>query len=124
MKKGLLVAIAMLGLVTAAFIASPGIDGKWAGTLTGPEDFNKPLNYTFKNTNGVLTGFTLSPRNDQYEISDGKVQGDSLSFSVVVNNGDKIINTGKYYPLGDSISLKVVFMGTTLHGALKRVAGQ
>lgn len=121
MKKYPIIAAILLSLAAVAFKAVNGIDGKWTGTLTG-SDFNQPLNYTFKNTNGVLTGFTLNPSNVQYDISDGKVKGDSISFSIVVDNGDKIINTGRYYPVGDSISLKVVFMGADMHASLKRAS--
>jgi len=122
MKKPLIISFAVLSLVTVAFISINGIAGKWSGTLTGPDDFKAIFNYTLKNDNGTLTGFAQSPSNSPYDISDGKVKGDSLSFSIVVDNGDKIINTGRYYPVGDSISLNSVFMGATLHGTLKRVA--
>jgi hypothetical protein len=124
MKKILVITVAVLSLVTVAFISIEGIDGNWSGIFTGPDDFKATTNYTLKNVNGTLTGSAQSPNNNEYEISDGKVKGDSLSFSIVVDNGDKIINTGRYYPVGDSISLTVAFMGSTMHGTLKRVTNK
>jgi hypothetical protein len=121
MQKILLITIALLGLVTAAFISITGIDGNWTGILTGPEDFRTTINFNLKNVNGTLTGSSQTPNNAVYDISDGKVKGDSLSFSIVVDNGDKIINNGKYYPAGDSISLTSAFMGATMHATLTRV---
>lgn len=124
MKKSIVITVALLGLVSVAFRAINGIDGNWSGLMTGPDDFKATFDYSLKNDNGKLTGTAQSKNNNPYPISDGIVKGDSLSFSIVVDNGDKIINKGRYYPVGDSISLTALFMGSELHGTLKRVTNK
>jgi len=95
------------------------ISGNWIGELTIPDGSTVPLNYTFKVDNGILTGSSQGTQKD-YPISDGKIVGDSIYFAITVDNGSQIINAGKYYRAGDSISLKETFMGADMHGVVKR----
>ena len=119
MKRKIFITIAMLFFFVIVFAMSTGISGKWIGAIVRPGGSIMTFNYTFKTDNKTLTG-SVQGTSNEYELSNGKVNGDSLSFSVIVDNGDSILNSGKYYPDGDSIKLDMVFMGATMHGTLKR----
>jgi hypothetical protein len=121
MKRKVFVSVLLLGVFTAVFAMTTGISGKWIGKAKIPDD-ELTLRYTLKSENGKLTGVAHGPQAD-YDILDGVVKGDSLSFHVVVENGNNILNKGKYYPDGDSISLNFILTGTTLvHVVLNRDA--
>jgi hypothetical protein len=118
MKRKISVPAILLFVFITAFAVDKGIAGKWTGLLTMPGGNTRTIHYVFKTDNNILTGTSQGNRNE-YELS-GKIYGDSLSFSVIVDNGESILNTGKYYPQGDSIVLDALFMGSTMHAILKR----
>jgi hypothetical protein len=76
------------GLLLAA--ASPAfasdIDGKWSGAIDTP---NGPvtINYTFKAQGATLTGATSAPDGREIAISDGKIMGNKVSFSLTLDFG-------------------------------------
>ena len=102
----------------SAFVAAGGIGGKWMGTLTMPSGNTRIFHYVFNVDKNILTGTATGT--NTLDLSNGRIYGDSLSFAIIVANGDSIVNTGKYYRDGDSITLNAVFMGATMHGILKR----
>jgi hypothetical protein len=118
MKRKILLTSTILFFSFIAFAMIIGVTGKWTGQLTVPGGETKTIYYTFAVDNGKLTGSTEGT--NEYDISEGKITGDSLSFAVVVANGDQILNSGKYYSDGDSISLNIYFMGAQMHTTLKR----
>jgi hypothetical protein len=119
MKRKMFIAVTIMFVFITAFVAAAGIGGKWTGIITVPGGGTRTFHYIFKVDKNILTGSTQGTANT-YELSNGRVYGDSLAFAVVIDNGDSIVNTGKYYPNGDSIILNAVFMGGTMHGTLKR----
>jgi hypothetical protein len=119
MKRKLLITTALLCCFGAAYAWFAGIDGKWSAMLKGPDGNEFPITYNFKTDGSTLTG-TLSSEIGTFDISDGKVSGDSLWFTANVNTM-KIKNKGKYYADGDSISLRVGMRST--HTTLKRATG-
>lgn len=60
------------------------ISGTWKATAEGPNG-TLERTFVFKVEDGKLTGETTSPVMGKSVIQDGKVDGDSLSFSIVVN---------------------------------------
>ena len=118
MKRKLFITAALLSCFAVAFAAFADLNGNWAGTLAAPDGNEYPLNYTFKIDNDKLTGTGGSPQGP-VDITEGKVKGDSLSFAVDVN-GVKVLNSGKYFSAGDSISLNVDYQGFKKHSTLKR----
>ena len=118
MKRKLFITAALLCSVAVAFAAFADLNGNWAGNLTAPDGNEYPLNYTFKTDADKLTGTSQSPQGT-VDITDGKIRGDSLSFAIDVN-GVKVLNTGKYFSVGDSISLNVDYQGMKFHTTLKR----
>lgn len=100
----------------AAVVAD--LNGSWAGVVIAPDGNQYPLNYTFKIDGDTLTGNAHSSRGS-IDLTNGRVKGDSLSFSIAVN-GEDVVNAGKYYSEGDSISLSINYKGMILHSTLKR----
>ncbi len=120
MKRKIFITTALLCCCVAAFAYFAGITGHWTGSLTAPDGNQYPLDYTLTSDNSALTGKGKSMEGD-VDITEGKVKGDSLSFAIDVG-GVKVINTGKYFATGDSISLTIDYQGMLMHSTLKRAA--
>ena len=118
MKRKLFITTALLCCGIAAFAYFAGMDGHWKGTLLAPDGNEYPLDYTFKIDGDKLTGSGQSP-NGAMDVTEGKVKGDSLSFAMDVG-GVKVLNTGKYFSEGDSVSLNIDYQGYKMHSTLKR----
>ena len=119
MKK-IIITAALLCTFGAAFAYFADLNGKWSGVLSAPDGNQYPLNYTLKADGDKLTGTGDSPQGS-VDLTDGKVKGDSLSFAIDVG-GVKVINSGKYFSAGDSISLNIDYQGFKMHTTLKRAA--
>lgn len=75
--RGLL-AVAVLGAVTALAAQPAGFDGTWTASFDSQVGV-QTYTYTFKVEGDKLTGRAKSDNGD-YEIAAGKVQGDTISF--------------------------------------------
>jgi hypothetical protein len=118
MKRKIFTTTALVCCFIGAFAFFADLNGKWTGVLTAPDGNQYPLNYSFKIDNDKLTGTGQSPQGT-IDLTEGKVKGDSLSFAIDVN-GVKVINSGKYFSAGDSISLNIDYQGMIMHSTLKR----
>jgi len=108
-----------LGLLLVAGIAyGADIDGKWEGELDmGGQKM--PVSYTFKAEGAVLTGST--PIMDQeYKIQDGKIDGNNISFSIVMNMGQEMKIDYKGVLAGGELKLSFDMMGQTTEILLKK----
>jgi hypothetical protein len=74
----------LLAVATPAFAAD--IDGKWTGSIDSP---NGPvtINYTFKAQGATLTGSTTAGDGKVWPITDGKITGNKVSFSLTLDFG-------------------------------------
>ena len=122
MKTKLFITAALLCCFTAVFAFLADLNGQWTGTLAAPDGNQYPLAFTFKTDNDKLTGTAQNPQGT-VDITEGKIKGDSLSFSVDVN-GTKVLHNGKYFSAGDSVSLNIDFQGMKFHTTLKRAVGK
>ena len=101
MKSTALALIALLCMTFAALAADAS--GKWTAEVLGRGGNTATTTFTFKAAGNTLTG-TVGNANGENPISDGKVDGDTISFVQVLNfNGNevKMMYTGKMK--GDSI---------------------
>ncbi len=83
------------------------IDGKWTGQIQGR---NGPQTQTLmlKSDGGTLTGSVQGGRGGPVEISDGKIDGANVSFSVVREfQGNKITQEFKGTVSGGELKLTV-----------------
>lgn len=82
-------------LAGIALAADP--TGKWTAQMPGRDGQTMTQTFTFKVDGDKLTGSVTNPRGET-QISDGKVNGDEISFAVVretPNGAMKMLYTGK-----------------------------
>ena len=100
--------VGLIGLM-AVTAAAADIDGKWKAEYNTPDGQTRTSTFTFKADGDKLTG-TVSGRQADTPISEGKINGDEISFVVVRNFGGeerKMQYKGKI--AGDELKLTVQF---------------
>ena len=113
----------LLGIVLLASSAfAADIDGKWAGNIETPMG---PImvGYTFKADGAMLTGSTTGPDGMDIKITNGKVDGNKVSFDVELDFGGmpiKMSYTGEL--AGGTLKLKADFAGMPLEITAKKAA--
>src|SRR5215510_13261523 len=76
--------LALLIITVTAYAAD--VDGTWTGTVQGPMgDF--PVSFTFKADGAKLTGSTLGFDGSPVPIMDGKIDGNTITFTVTFDFG-------------------------------------
>src|SRR6185436_8760518 len=81
-----LVIASMLLLVLCVPAFAADVDGKWAGSFSGPAG-DTPVGFTFKADADKLTGTTTGPDGAEVPIKEGKVDGKNISFKVSLDFG-------------------------------------
>ena len=101
LKTVFLSACLVLGCAMLAYAAD--ISGKWTATVQGQGGQTREQTFTFKVEGSKLTG-TVSGMQGDLPISDGKVAGNDVSFTVVANfNGNEVKSLYKGTVAGDEI---------------------
>lgn len=103
-RRQLLTAVLLLSMAAIAFGAD--VNGKWVGETQGRGGQTQTLTITLKVEGNTLTGTVATPRGET-PISDGKIDGDTISFTQTIEfNGNtlKFLYTGKVS--GDQIQFK------------------
>lgn len=100
-----LAAVLSLALTPLHARAATDVTGTWTGSVQSPDgggggDF--ALTFTFKQEGSTLTGSVNSGQGDPLTISNGKIDGDKISFTVDFN-GTTITHEGTVS--GDEIKL-------------------
>jgi hypothetical protein len=86
--------------------------GKWTAEMQGPGGNTRTVTMNLKAEGSKLTGSVSGGRGGEAEISDGKIDGDDLSFSVVREfNGNKMTSTYKGNLDGDVIHFHMKMEG-------------
>jgi hypothetical protein len=98
------------------------ISGNWKGTAEGPNGAIERT-FTFKQDGAKLTGETNSQFTGKSTIENGKVEGDTISFTITAkfqDNEMKLTYKGKI--TGDTIKLSSDFGGNgqTIEWTLKK----
>lgn len=115
MKK-LLYACAVLVLSLGAVKAhAADVTGSWKGEMTTPDGGSMSIGYTFKQDGAKLTGTSQGPQGDSTEITDGKVDGNKISFKVSFN-GMTLVSEGTINEAGDAIKLSTKSEGGDFPG--------
>jgi hypothetical protein len=103
--KTLLCACVALGMaLTTVTARAADITGSWTAEMSTPDGNSFQLSFTFKQDGATLTGTVQGPQGDAVPISDGKVDGNKLSFNVSFN-GMTISHDGTISESGDEIKL-------------------
>jgi len=117
MKTLLCVCAALImAFPSGSALAATDVSGTWTGEFSGPNGGSGfQISFTFKQDGDKLTGTVQGPQGDPIAISEGKMDGDKISFKVSFNgmtithegtvNGDEIKLTTKSdsadFPGGD-----------------------
>lgn len=105
MTKWVLVLIAIFALTASA----ADIAGTWKSSMETPNGTFEST-YVFKVDGNKLTGTISMGQMGEAQISEGKVDGDSLSFVVVREfNGDQFKTTYKGKVAGNEMKLTMTF---------------
>ena len=111
-------ALGLLLLATPAFAAD--VDGKWTGTVSTPMG-DLPVAYEFKADDTTLTGTTLGLDGGSVPIKDGKIDGNNISFSVVLDFGGMALElTYKCVVSPTEIKITGDFMGMPFEFTVKK----
>jgi opacity protein-like surface antigen len=92
MKK--LITLCAMFALTAIMALAADVTGTWKGEAN-PNGKGGPPTFNFKQAGSALTGTTTMRGND-VEISNGKIDGEKISFEVSVDVPDKGKMTTKY----------------------------
>jgi hypothetical protein len=104
MKKLLYLCTGLALALTSVSALAADVSGTWNADTVGPDGQSYPLTFTFKQDGAKLTGTVQGPQGDPIEISNGKVDGNKLSFEVSFN-GITISHAGTVNDAGDEIKL-------------------
>jgi hypothetical protein len=91
----------------ACVAVAADVTGKWVAQVPGRDGQAREVTYTFKQDGDNLTGTMSGRQGQELPISDGKVSGDTISFTVTMTMGDNTVKqnyTGKI--AGDQIQFK------------------
>jgi hypothetical protein len=92
----------LLGLLSLTALAAD-ITGKWTAQMPGRNGQTREATFTFKVDGNTLTG-TVSGRMGEAPIADGKIDGDTVSFTQTMEfNGNTVKMLYKGTVSGDSI---------------------
>ena len=114
--------LVLMALFTMNAVAAD-ISGKWKGTAEGPNGTIERT-FTFKVDGSKLTGETESQMMGKSIITDGKIDGDDITFVITGNfQGNEMKLNYKGTVAGDTIKLSVDFGGggQTAEYTLKRI---
>jgi hypothetical protein len=110
MKNSLFTTIALMGLFVIG-AAAADVNGKYAAETTGRRG-PQTIVFDLKTDGGAVTGTVSGRGPDPAKIENGKIDGDTLTFSVTMNmqgNAMKMNYTGKVS--GDSIEFTAEMEG-------------
>ncbi|HUE22810.1 MAG TPA: hypothetical protein VMQ86_14085 [Bryobacteraceae bacterium] len=93
----------LLGLLALTAMAAD-VTGKWTAQMPGRNGQTRESTFNFKVDGNTVTGTISGPRGDM-EISDGKIDGDTITFSQTMEfNGNTMKILYKGTVSGDSIN--------------------
>ncbi len=100
-KQRISLLVGALAVVIVAALQAADVTGKWVAQVPGRDGQTVEQTFTFKVDGEKLTGSVSGPRGD-VPITDGKISGDDLAFTLVVqDNTVKLLYKGKV--AGDEI---------------------
>src|SRR5688572_11301524 len=82
--------LAILSLALFSFAAAAAdVTGTWKATYDIPNGGKAERTFVFKTDGSKVTGETLSEFTGKSEITDGKLDGDTLTFTITARFGDQ-----------------------------------
>jgi len=109
---------------SALTVAAADVSGNWKATADfGGQTMERT--FTFKVEGNKLTGETTSSILGKSTITDGKVEGDNVSFTIntkLQDNDTRLIYKGKVNSAGNEIHFTVEGTGNTFEWVAKKVS--
>jgi hypothetical protein len=106
--RNLWVALTVALALCAVTAMAADVSGVWKAQMPGRDGETREVTFNFKQSGETLTGTTSGFRGADVQISDGKVSGDEISFTVVrefQGNTMKMLYKGKI--VGGEIQFKM-----------------
>ncbi|MBI4875552.1 MAG: hypothetical protein HY822_13035 [Acidobacteria bacterium] len=106
MNKSFLFLLTML-LAAAMLVSAADVSGKWTAQVPGRSGQAREVTFVFKVSGETLTGTVGGGQGQPAAIADGKVSGDTISFTVTTERGGNTMKqtyTGKV--AGNEIQMK------------------
>ena len=101
----------LIGLIASVLVWAADVTGKWTAEVQGRGGNTMTVTMNLKADGNALTG-TVSGRNGDTDISDGKIDGNNLAFTVVREfNGNQFKQNYKGTLDGDTIHFTVTMEG-------------
>ena len=112
--------ILLIGCLAAAAIWAADVTGKWTAEMQGRNGNSMTVNMNLKQDGDKLTG-SISGRNGDTDITDGHIDGNTISFKVVREfNGNQMTQSYKGTVDGDTIHFSVTMEGGNMGGGRPR----
>ena len=114
--KILVTILAVLGVMLAPALGAD-ITGTWKGSMDMMGQ-SMELSFTFKADGNTFTGTSVGPQGNEYPISDGKIDGDKISFSVKTTGKMEMTINYKGTFSGDEMKLTMAFDMSGMGGGM------
>ncbi len=115
-----MIALLLLSLTVPALAAD--IDGKWTGSVSGPNG-DIPVAFTFKAEAEKLTGSMMGFDGTEMPIDNGKIDGNTVTFGVTLNfNGNSFSLAYKGVLSGEELKMASDFNGQSFEFVLKKTS--
>jgi hypothetical protein len=111
-------AVALLALVMGAVAMAEDVTGVWKASMQGPDGQSMELTFNLKADGAKVTGTVTTPMGEM-PISEGKVDGDKIEFTVETDQF-KVVHKGTF--AGDTMKLAVDMGGQKMEMTAKRPA--
>jgi hypothetical protein len=113
--------LALVILLVAAPAFAADVDGRWGGTMATPMgDF--PIAFVFKADGAALTGAMIGMDGAEIPIANGKVDGNTISYTVTLDFGGMALEMiYKGVLKGDEIKLDGTVFDMPFELVVKRV---
>jgi hypothetical protein len=82
MRNSALFSLCTVLLAGAMTLMAADVTGKWAAEVQGRNGQTRNISFAFKQDGSTLTGTMVGPMGREVEISNGKAEGDNISFDV------------------------------------------
>lgn len=96
-----------LAILFSLLAAAADITGKWIAQIPGRDGQTREVVYQFRADGPRLSGTMTGPQGADIAISDGKIDGDRISFTVKLEfNGASMVRNYSGVVAGDEIRMK------------------
>jgi hypothetical protein len=96
----------LCGLLLAGISMAADVTGKWVASVPGRDGNTREVTYNLKADGSTLTGTTTGMGGQEIQITDGKIDGDNISFKTKVEfNGNEMVMVYKGAVAGNEIKL-------------------